>query len=306
MASAHVAGAVALMYSAACPSFILAHRAQPDSTSLVIKDYLLRGTDILQDLDGLTVSGGRLNLFNSMSAFYNDYCVSCMEVSAQATNVLCHGDSSGSIAVSVSAGTPPYDFAWSTGDASSQISSLPRGKYSVKISDAGGCVKDAYFEITQPQPLTVHLLIDSAELYSITAYVAGGTPPYAFLWNDAGQSTGSALTNLPAGQYSVTVTDAHLCTSAVSATLGNPSSVSRGEVSGGIKVYPSPLNDLVRIEIPSNAIAEIMILDLSGKVLVQQKKFTNEFFLDLSVLPRSIYFLKITSGQLSCVQKIVK
>jgi subtilisin family serine protease len=67
MASPHVAGAVALLYSAATEEFMQAYHQDPAGMALVIKQYILNGTDPLPSLEGKCVSGGRLNLFNSIT-----------------------------------------------------------------------------------------------------------------------------------------------------------------------------------------------------------------------------------------------
>ncbi len=65
MAAPHVAGAVALMYAAACPDFIEAYYIDPAARALDVRDVILDGTDPISALNGMTVTGGRLNVFNS-------------------------------------------------------------------------------------------------------------------------------------------------------------------------------------------------------------------------------------------------
>ena len=73
MATPHVAGAIALMYSVPCPEFIATYKAHPDSVALIIKDSLLNSVDLISDLDGITVTGGRLNLYKALKSVQN-YC----------------------------------------------------------------------------------------------------------------------------------------------------------------------------------------------------------------------------------------
>ncbi len=66
MATPHVAGAVALMYSAACQNLMNKYENDPASFALQVKQIILNGTDPIPDLIGITVSGGRLNIYNSL------------------------------------------------------------------------------------------------------------------------------------------------------------------------------------------------------------------------------------------------
>jgi hypothetical protein len=74
MASPHVAGAVALMFSTACENLMQAYRTNPDSVALIIRQYLLDGVDPNTSLDGITVTGGRLNLYNSLALVMSHAC----------------------------------------------------------------------------------------------------------------------------------------------------------------------------------------------------------------------------------------
>jgi subtilisin family serine protease len=71
MASPHVAGAVALLYSAATEEFMEAYHNDPSGMALVIKQHILNGTDPLPTLEGKCVSGGRLNLYKSIQQMLN-------------------------------------------------------------------------------------------------------------------------------------------------------------------------------------------------------------------------------------------
>lgn len=74
MATPHVAGAVALMYSVPCAKFIADYKADPGGVALLVKDSLLGAVDVISALSGgLTVTGGRLNLFKAVQAIQN-YC----------------------------------------------------------------------------------------------------------------------------------------------------------------------------------------------------------------------------------------
>lgn len=61
--------------------------------------------------------------------------------------------SNGGLSVSVSGGTPPYAFEWSTGSTSATLSDLSIGLYSISITDARGCVKESEVMLGYPAGL---------------------------------------------------------------------------------------------------------------------------------------------------------
>lgn len=75
MATPHVAGCVALMYSVQCAKFIADAKLYPSSVALIVRDSLLGAVDIIPSMSaGVTASGGRLNLFKSVKSIQN-YCL---------------------------------------------------------------------------------------------------------------------------------------------------------------------------------------------------------------------------------------
>ena len=73
-ATPHVAGAIALLYSVPCDEFIDFTKDNPVQASLQMKNFILNGTDPNASLDGITVTNGRLNVFNSMQLM-RELCV---------------------------------------------------------------------------------------------------------------------------------------------------------------------------------------------------------------------------------------
>ncbi len=67
MSAPHVAGAIALLYSAACEKFMQDYKFNPPAMALLLKDYILNGVDFVDDLNGITVSNGRLNVFHALN-----------------------------------------------------------------------------------------------------------------------------------------------------------------------------------------------------------------------------------------------
>jgi len=68
-----VSGTVGLMYSVPCADFINACKSDPAGMALVVKDSLLGAVDPVAALAGITVTGGRLNLYKAVRSIQN-YC----------------------------------------------------------------------------------------------------------------------------------------------------------------------------------------------------------------------------------------
>ncbi|MBN9299356.1 MAG: gliding motility-associated C-terminal domain-containing protein [Filimonas sp.] len=143
------------------------------------------------------------------------------------TNLLCNNDNSGNTTVAVSGGTVPYQYNWTPGGGTTAtISSIAAGLYIVAITDAHGCTTNATAVVTQPDLLTatvtdhIDVSCNNNNDGRLTVLPAGGTLPYAYLWSNG--ATSATISNLAAGNYSCTITDAHGCTTAITATITAP------------------------------------------------------------------------------------
>ena len=79
-ATPHVTGAIALLYSAPCPDFVNFAKDDPATAALIARDYILDGVEPNESLEGITTTGGRLNLFNSLNILMSN-CTGCPLVS---------------------------------------------------------------------------------------------------------------------------------------------------------------------------------------------------------------------------------
>src|SRR5690554_3567671 len=145
------------------------------------------------------------------------------------TNVTCNGGSNGSATAAVSGGTPPYTYTWSSGETSAAATNLTVGNNFVRVTDANGCELQQSFTIDQPTPIVITLVnLTDASCNgqadgAISISVNGGISPYTYNWSN-GQST-SNMSNLPGGNYIVTVTDANGCTKTETYTVVEPAYV---------------------------------------------------------------------------------
>jgi gliding motility-associated-like protein len=143
-------------------------------------------------------------------------------------HVLCAGGNTGAITVAAQGGTLPYQYSW-VGSSSTVASAtnLIAGIYTAQVADGNSCTASISITITQPLALVAN--IDSLSNLtcfannsgSIQLSVQGGVYPYTYSWQGS-SSTDSVLTNLSAGSYIATITDAHNCSSIISTTLTQP------------------------------------------------------------------------------------
>lgn len=75
-ATPHVTGAIGLLYAAPCPNLVSLAKSNPAEAVLLLKQYILEGVDPNASLDGITTTGGRLNINNSMQLLMNN-CGDC-------------------------------------------------------------------------------------------------------------------------------------------------------------------------------------------------------------------------------------
>ncbi|MDB5199770.1 MAG: hypothetical protein JWO92_1733 [Chitinophagaceae bacterium] len=151
-----------------------------------------------------------------------------LSASSAGTNNTCFGASTGTAEVTATGGTLPYTYLWNNGAATSSISNLAAGIYSVAVTDANGCTSSADITITEPEALLVtndglDISCHGANDGFISLSVSGGTGEYTFLWS-SGETT-SSLYNLSAGNYSVTVTDANGCIIEGTYTIQEPAAL---------------------------------------------------------------------------------
>ena len=143
-------------------------------------------------------------------------------VTAQVTNVTCNGANNGSITAQ-SDGQPPFSYQWSSGQTTQTITGLTPGNYTVTVTDGSGCQASGTFQVNEPPLLTASVNVVDATCNtsngSASTSVAGGTPPYIYQWSNG--SSGSSISGVPGGAYSVTITDQLGCSITLPTNIGN-------------------------------------------------------------------------------------
>ncbi|MEM0996795.1 MAG: choice-of-anchor L domain-containing protein [Bacteroidota bacterium] len=131
------------------------------------------------------------------------------QLALTAQDVSCNGFSDGSIAATVTSGTPGFTYNWSVPGSGATVSGLPVGTYQAIVSDSLGCADTASIALTQPAPLNNTLSFTPIPCFggatSATANPTGGTGVYSYNWSNGDQT--QTATGLTTGTWSVTITD---------------------------------------------------------------------------------------------------
>ncbi|PSL31986.1 T9SS type B sorting domain-containing protein [Chitinophaga ginsengisoli] len=142
---------------------------------------------------------------------------------ASSTPASCSYGSDGSIIVQSSGNN--YTYALNGGDWKTEntFSNLKAGDYSVQVTDEKSCISAPEI-VTVSAPAAIGLIVTPKDITchgensgSLALNAVGGTPPYRIAWSTGASSI--KIANLPAGNYSVTVTDKNGCTSSVNVSL---------------------------------------------------------------------------------------
>lgn len=131
------------------------------------------------------------------------------------------------VTAGVSGGQAPYSFLWNNGITTSTISA-GAGNYTVTVSDVTGtsCSNSATVAVVTEAPLALFTGTTAVGCFGGTngtasVYATGGMPGYTYLWS-VNNTTTSILGNLPAGTYSVLVTDNIGCTKSANVIITQP------------------------------------------------------------------------------------
>lgn len=139
------------------------------------------------------------------------------------TNVLCVGQPTGSANITVTGGTPPYQYFWSNASTVADVNGLDAGEYTIEVEDANGCNAQNTITITAPDDA---IQIADVSLINVSAYqaidgsisldVTGGSAPYNYAWTRVSDNSNAGnqatISNLAADSYTVVVSDANGCT----------------------------------------------------------------------------------------------
>jgi subtilisin-like proprotein convertase family protein len=170
----------------------------------------------ITDNNGCSINTGNISVANNASSLYID--------NVQINNESC-GNGLGAINITILGGTTPYTFLWSNGATSEDVTNLTAGNYTCDVTDATGCIVQVQATVlnTSGSLSTISNIVTDETCGSANGSInlnpQGGSTPYTFIWSNG--ATTEDISNLIAGLYTVTITDAGGCSHFESFTVSN-------------------------------------------------------------------------------------
>jgi hypothetical protein len=197
-------------------------------------DYLWNNGLTTSTISGLTIGTytvlvtDSLNCSQTMSITLTQP-QSEISTTSSIVDLICLNAPTGAIDLTMNGGTPGYSYLWSNGETTQDIDSLASGDYSVTVIDNLGCIFNTTLTVEDPiDPMLVNPTVTNVACFGgsdaeIALAISGGLPSYDILWSTG--DTLAVIDSLIAGNYSVLVTDAQGCETALSFTITEPAPI---------------------------------------------------------------------------------
>ncbi len=161
-----------------------------------------------------------------------------LRISISQTPISCNNTGDGIVVASPYGGRRPYNLQWeydngngwtTISETGNKINNCQPGDYRVTVTDrCGASATSRAITLINPDVPEIELINSKNNFCyggaegAITLNVSGGTTPYSYLWSDG--STTKNRTTLSAGEYTLTVSDAHNCTVTGNYSITGPAS----------------------------------------------------------------------------------
>ena len=225
-----------------------------------------------------------------------------LAVNAVTTDILCHGDTTGTAALCISGGVAPYQTNW----YGINPNNLAAGTYNVDVTDAQGSSGGTSFTIAGPSEILITAMQNGSLLEST---ISGGVTPYNYNWtiNGVAISNLSSFTPTQNGTYILSITDANGCI--VSSDPVNVTNISTGLntlSNNKILIYPNPFTEKTIINtLDKSNIKEISIFDNSGRLIFNNHYNNNIVEIKKGNLEKGTYLLIIETNNYISRNKII-
>ena len=241
-------------------------------------------------------------------------------IDAVVTNVLCNGDENGAITVNASGGTGMgYTYNMDNGGfgPNNEFDGLAAGSYPVVVQDDSECSSAATVTVESPDAIEVTVEANDGATGSasdgvIDISVTGGTAPYTYSWEGPGfNGDEEDVTDVPAGDYTVTVTDANGC-EFTSTTIVVVSGLEELMNLIDVTLFPNPTNGLVEVQfsgLSGESVTAVMVDGLGREVSrddLGNLTGVHVERMDMTGLEAGVYLLRLEVADAVEVIRVVK
>jgi gliding motility-associated-like protein len=227
-------------------------------------------------------------------------------------NISCFQGNDGAIELTISGGTLPYTFNWSTSNGSGIIqntesqNTLTAGTYTLEIIDKNKCTTTTSITLTEPEELIIENIFKQSVLCfgdatgTIEIDVSGGTPievsngvfEYIYDWSgpEGFTSISKDINNLIAGTYTVTVTDSFGCTTTATIIISQSPEIELNYTKTDVTCYQE-----------TDGSIDVNVTGGAAPYQISWSNLANGF--SLSNLSAGTYVATITDGN-SCTKRV--
>lgn len=163
---------------------------------------------------------------NTTDASYTFVYPPQLAITMSANTISCYNQNSGMVSVNAIGGTGSLSYEWNTSDTTPTVTGLPGGNYFVLVTDSKNCKVKGNVQVVQPDQIIItdvsvqNPICFGASNGEIKTTISGGKLPYSISWSNG--KTGTDNLGIPAGTYTITVTDANGCSSTKQYILVDP------------------------------------------------------------------------------------
>lgn len=151
-----------------------------------------------------------------------------LQIQLQSTPISCHGGNNGSLLAQATGGNGGNSYIWSTGGQGTLINALSAGTYTLLVSDQKSCTTQRSYTFVNPPAIAVSFnandpLCHGDATGSIQPLINGAQGPSSYLWSNG--TTSKFINGLPAGTYSLSLTDSLGCIGTGNTILQDPPAI---------------------------------------------------------------------------------